>query len=747
MTATLMVVLTAHMSMYCPQCGACYEEAARFCPRDGTQLVNDVADRCDDDPYAGQVLLGQFEIQDIIGEGGMGRVYRAHQRGFDRQVAIKILHGDLVTNDEMVRRFNREAKIISRLDHPSIIHVYLFGELPDGNVYLAMEYVDGRSLTDLVRAGPVPVKLAVHITAQILNALVEAHRKGVVHRDLKPDNIMLVERPGEPCVVKVLDFGIAKFLDARTVLTQEGLVFGSARYISPEAAAGEPVDERADLYAVGVILYQMLAGVPPFDDSSAVALLMRHVNEPPPFLLEHAAAREVNPALARIVMQALEKEPGRRQAGAAQMCQALLAACSSDEGGAVAGGSFGGGFVEGEGHGSVEATAPGKVAPLPATTGGGVPGAGKRSTLEAPNPISGMQPRQDPAQEHQSSWQSGPMQATVSRPFAQGQADPPFAAETPVASSNYRPSADAFPAYDDDEIILPRSRSWIWLLLFLVVLAGVGLAAAFLTGDGPSDGEEPVELPASVSASSPQGVVADAASAVDGRAFPSEADSSAAAESASSAGESSPPVVAAESAPRGQSAAASTSPSHSRPAARGSSSQRSSPRRSAAMPPAAQLVLQPRNPLVGQKVAFQISIVPPATLRRPQVVVAQQGGGLSVGYQVERVARGRYVAHHTFRRAGQYRVVFTAQSNRGEIRAFSVINVSPPVAAASEARAPNGLMSSPPAFASTSPERSPTVPAEEEPKPEELEGSEALPTPEKAPPPWNRSLAPPPPWK
>ena len=316
------------LAKICTRCGAHYDASAAFCTRDGTPLGTESEEP---DLYVGQTLLGQFRIEEKVGAGGMGTVYRARQIGVDRHVAIKILHPELVQNADAVRRFQREARVSAALDHPNIVRVILFGQLPDGALYLIMEYLEGRSLSDLSRVeGALPPARALHITTQICDAIGEAHQQGVVHRDLKPENVHLVTRGRDLDFVKVLDFGIARFLwGEQTMVTQSGLIFGTARYISPEGAAGETTDARSDVYSIGVLCYQLLCGETPFDSPSPVALLMKHIHEPAPDVRGRARGGQVPAPVADVIARALAKNPDARFDDAIVLAEALRAAASS----------------------------------------------------------------------------------------------------------------------------------------------------------------------------------------------------------------------------------------------------------------------------------------------------------------------------------------------------------------------------------------------------------------------------------
>ena len=252
----------------CSKCGNGYATGVIFCPRDGTPLGGSKTELAED-PYAGLMVQGQFRIEQLIGIGSMGRVYRAHQQGIDREVAIKVLHRELSRNATVIGRFRREAKVASRLTHPNVVQVLVTGELEPvgsevgGEAYLVMEYLDGISLRSALAAsgGAMPLPRALHIILQVCDAVGEAHAQGIVHRDLKPENVMLVRRGDDKDFVKVLDFGVARIDWAdSTVATQAGAIFGTARYISPEGAQGDTVDPPSDVYSIATMLFECLAG-------------------------------------------------------------------------------------------------------------------------------------------------------------------------------------------------------------------------------------------------------------------------------------------------------------------------------------------------------------------------------------------------------------------------------------------------------------------------------------------------------
>lgn len=273
-----------------------------------------------DDGLIGTLIAERYRVHAKIGEGGMGAVYRGEHVLMSKPVAIKILHRDMELVAEALKRFEREAVAAGRLSHPNVASATDFGRLPDGAYYLVLEYVPGQSLESVLsRDGALPQQLAVSIARQVASAMSAAHAEDIVHRDLKPDNIMLVERATGDVHVKVLDFGIAKLKTADdTELTQAGSIFGTPRYMSPEQAAGKTVDHRADLYALGTILFEMLSGSPPFEHDQAVVLLAKHMNQPPPVLPAH-----IPRPVRELVQQLLAKAPGDRPGTANEVMERL----------------------------------------------------------------------------------------------------------------------------------------------------------------------------------------------------------------------------------------------------------------------------------------------------------------------------------------------------------------------------------------------------------------------------------------
>ncbi|HZI10704.1 MAG TPA: serine/threonine-protein kinase [Myxococcus sp.] len=283
----------------------------------------------DADEYVGKTIALKYRVEALIGEGGMGKVYRARQLALDKMVVLKVLRHTLLSDERTVARFQREAKAASRLNHPNSISVLDFGQAEDGALFIAMEYVAGQDLHQILsREWPLPEARVVRIISQVLSALSDAHGAGVIHRDLKPENIMVEQRRNEPDFVKVLDFGIAKITDSTDdgpALTRAGFVCGTPEYMSPEQARGSTLDPRSDLYAVGVILYQLMTGLLPFESDSAVGFATKHLTEEPPPPSRRRPDARISPGMEKLILRTLSKRPDDRPANAAAFKAELLA--------------------------------------------------------------------------------------------------------------------------------------------------------------------------------------------------------------------------------------------------------------------------------------------------------------------------------------------------------------------------------------------------------------------------------------
>ncbi|PKN46565.1 MAG: serine/threonine protein kinase [Deltaproteobacteria bacterium HGW-Deltaproteobacteria-20] len=285
------------------------------------------------DPFIGRDILdGQFRILQKIGSGGMGSVYKASQPSMNRMVAVKILHPKLANRRDLVSRFRREASAMSHLNHPNTVKVFNYGELEDGSLYIVMEFLEGKNLHQTVRkGGPLPYERALPILIQVCGALDEAHRKGIIHRALKPENIFLCADPlGKEDYAKVLDFGLAKVTEREMhpgsiILTQEGMVFGTPEFMSPEQAQGKTLDPRSDIYSLAVILYEALTSKLPFDAKTPMEYIQHHVASKPINLNDRVPGQSFPPALAEALATAIAKKPEDRFQTAADFALALQA--------------------------------------------------------------------------------------------------------------------------------------------------------------------------------------------------------------------------------------------------------------------------------------------------------------------------------------------------------------------------------------------------------------------------------------
>ncbi len=306
------------MARICQRCSHHNEDHAKFCLSCGAMLEVEAASN--EDPLIGKVLLGRYRPLSVLGEGGMGKVYLAEQKmgTATRKVAIKTLHPELGNDPQLVARFHRESETVIELRHPNTIQFYDFGELDDGTLIIVMEYIQGKPLAKVLEEeGAIDPKRADKIIIQVCGSLHEAHQRGIVHRDLKPENVLLTDQGGQTDFVKVLDFGIAKRDDAedpnQAKLTKQGMVLGTPPYMSPEQFSGQKLDARSDIYSLGVMVYEMLAGKLPFEAATPWEWATKHLTAQPTPLDSQPAGARVPPNKKAAVMRSLAKNRDERQ--------------------------------------------------------------------------------------------------------------------------------------------------------------------------------------------------------------------------------------------------------------------------------------------------------------------------------------------------------------------------------------------------------------------------------------------------
>ena len=325
--------------LLCPTCGMAYRAPYNVCPRDNVPLQPPE----ELDPRLGS-QIANYTLIEFLGKGGMGVVYRGEHIYLHKQVAIKVLHEKYASQGEAVARFLAEARAAATIGHPNIVDVSDFGETQDGAAYFIMELVQGRPLDQvLAEDGLLPLLRAINILNQVGRALAAAHEKGIVHRDLKPENVMLQKRPGRRDIVrrhgtnfsvekegdydfvKLLDFGVAKMIDAPSGArqTENGAIFGTPEYMAPEAARGLPVDHRADVYAFGILFYEMLTTFVPFEGATPMDVLMAQVHQVPPPPSRRNPRAQVSAEAERLILWCLEKDPNKRPQSMNEVLESL----------------------------------------------------------------------------------------------------------------------------------------------------------------------------------------------------------------------------------------------------------------------------------------------------------------------------------------------------------------------------------------------------------------------------------------
>jgi serine/threonine-protein kinase len=418
----------------------------------------------------GEVLDGRYKITKKLGEGGMGEVYAAEHVHIEKRVAVKLLRPEIVTNKEAVDRFKQEARSASRIGHKNIIGIEDFGQLPDGRIYLCMELLGGSALNDLLKEGNLTPDRLLNIMIQTCHGLGAAHAKGITHRDMKPENIFVTHGPGGEDVPKLLDFGIAKVAgnDGQNNLTRTGTIFGTPFYMAPEQALGQQVDARVDIYAMGVILYEVFSGSLPFQGESFMGILTQHITTEPEPVMQRAmkAGRVLPPGMDQIIAKAMAKDPERRYQTMDELVQALVPVYR-----AVAGSGM---------SAYMEAYQPPKSAMMQAAPHSGgqpAPGAAQMATMMH----GGGPPMQPPTQPPM----HGYPHATPSPYQHQPPMPPPGPAPMVVSGSS-----SAFPA-SDGSMLMPAKKSKVGVIFAIVAVLAVigGGIAVFVISQGKKGDE------------------------------------------------------------------------------------------------------------------------------------------------------------------------------------------------------------------------------------------------------------------
>jgi serine/threonine protein kinase len=445
----------------------------------------------------GREIAGRYRMLAKLGEGGMGAVYRAEQISLKRKVAVKLLRPELSSEPGLVRRFNAEAELAAKLNHPNTVNIYDFGQDADGTLFIAMEYVEGQSLRQVLAAGgAMPPARALSIVGQIASSLADAHGHGIVHRDLKPDNVMLTERGKQRDVVRVLDFGIAKLRDdgkgVEQAMTRAGDLVGTPQYMAPEQIRAEAVDGRTDVYAVGAMLYEMLTGRLPFEGPTLMAILSKHLTETAEPPSRRRPDLAIAPALDQLVLETLAKEPAERTASMERLAERVTETC------VALGIQPGFSQVMGAATGAMaNATAP---APTPPPSQAGMPPGPPPGA-----PITPGRPMRPPGVPH--TYPPGMMMAEPPPPPPPAHAAPvsPYAppgyvGPAPLPTSTPPPPLPVTPApapaYHAPRVAAPakKSNALVWGLVAFA-LGGVGLGIYLIARPDPSKGDQVVVPP------------------------------------------------------------------------------------------------------------------------------------------------------------------------------------------------------------------------------------------------------------
>jgi serine/threonine-protein kinase len=333
------------------------------------------------------MIAGRYRLLDQLGQGGMGAVFRAEQLSLKRTVAVKLLRPDITADPTLLRRFHAEAEVVAKLSHPNTVNIYDFGHDADGTLFIAMELIDGRSLRSVIqREAPLALPRALAIAAQVAASLADAHAHAIVHRDLKPDNVMLADRGRERDVVRVLDFGIAKLRDdaraTRAAMTQQGDMLGTPQYMAPEQIRADAIDGRTDVYALGCLLYEMVTGRLPHEAATVLAMLSKHLIEPPVAPTQRRPDLGLPPAIDALILGAMAKDPAARPATMEVVGEQIAALRASLPAGPHGGANASGALPPGvetpppPHAGSPELRGPGTIRPPGVPVGGATPPAG-----------------------------------------------------------------------------------------------------------------------------------------------------------------------------------------------------------------------------------------------------------------------------------------------------------------------------------------------------------------------------------
>jgi eukaryotic-like serine/threonine-protein kinase len=443
----------------CPHCNAPLIEGARFCPACGkaTAPTESAA------PWpaaampdlAGKEIAGRYRILKKLGEGGMGAVYRAEQISLKRAVAVKLLKPELGSHQTILQRFNAEAHAVAKLSHPNTVNIYDFGQDTDGSLFIAMEFIEGRSLREAIQQeGPFSPARALAIALQVAASLSDAHAHSIVHRDLKPDNVMLQDRGKHKDVVRVLDFGIAKLRDdnraTQAAMTQAGDMLGTPQYMAPEQIRGEAIDGRTDVYALGCMIYEMVTARLPYEAPTIMAMLSKHLLETPVPPTQRRPELALPPAIDQLVLSAMAKNPDERPATMDQLSELMTALQAT---------------LPGDPNRSGVLSPQGSVAPGPFVT----PPAHSAFAPATPPPDPGYPP---PA------------------PGYAPAAHPGYAPVSDAAHPGYAPVSDAAyprvaPTAIVDRAARPTSRAPLYAILGVLAVAGAGAGIYFATrGEG-----------------------------------------------------------------------------------------------------------------------------------------------------------------------------------------------------------------------------------------------------------------------